>query len=94
MAKVIIRRRSTVKVLASEEFKVFMDGKLIGRISPSQKIECEVNEGKHLLVLESSVDGVEQEILVKEDTNSVEIVASAIRIFLSSKPVIRDVIIE
>ena len=92
MAKVIIKRKNSVKYFFRVPFSVYVDGNLIGSLLPFEKIECDLKEGKHLIEVESPTKKIEQGIIIEKKTKSVEIVLGSIRVFIYSIPQVREII--
>ena len=82
MAKLIIRRKSSIQYIFRRKFSIFLDNK---------KIECDITEGKHTLIIESRTNRIKQGIIVEKNTESVEIVLSALRAFTTIMPQVREI---
>lgn len=91
MAKLIIRRKFSIKCFCKIPFSIFIDGKQITSIYSSQIMECDINEGKHLITIKSPTKYIEQTIIIKKDTESVEIVLGSLRVFIYMIPQIREI---
>lgn len=86
----VTRPKSMVGMAIS--FTVYVDGKDIGKLKNNTSLSCDVTVGAHTVIIKSLEKDLVQNILVKEDTNSVEMIAGVKMGFLAGRANLKDVI--
>lgn len=86
----ITRPKSMVGMAIS--FTVYVDGKDIGKLKNNTSLNCNVTVGEHNVIVKSIEKELIQNILVKEDTNSVEVIVAIGMGFVAGRPVLKNVI--
>lgn len=86
----ITRPKSMVGMAVS--FTVYVDGKDIGKLKNNTSLNCDVTVGDHNIIVKSLEKEVNQNILVKEDTNSVEVIVGIKMGFVAGRAVLKEVI--
>lgn len=86
----VTRVKSMVGMAIS--FTVYVDGKDIGKLKNNSSLNCDVSVGEHTVIVKSFEKEVIQNILVKEDTNSVEVVVGIKMGIVAGRAVLKDVI--
>ena len=86
----ITRPKSMVGMAIS--FTVYVDGKEIGKLKNNSSLTCDVTVGEHNVIVKSLEKSVNQNLLVKEDTNSVEVICAIKMGLIAGRAVLKDVI--
>ena len=73
-------------------FTVYVDGKNIGQLKNGGSLTCNITPGEHNVIVKSLEKEVNQNILVKEDNTSVEVITSLHMGFLAGRAVLKNVI--
>lgn len=87
---VITRPKSMVGMAVS--FTVYVDGKDIGKLKNNTSLNCDITVGEHNIIIKSLEKEVNQNILVKEDTNSVEVIVGIRMGIVAGRAVLKNVI--
>ena len=86
----ITRPKSMVGMAIS--FTVYVDGKDIGKLKNNTSLNCNVTVGDHNIIVKSLEKEVNQNILVNDDTNSVEVIVGIKMGLVAGRAVLKDVI--
>lgn len=86
----VIREKKTMGFAVP--FTVHVDGNVIGKLKNGCTISCNINQGKHVVNIESVEKNTIQEIIVNDNTNSVEIRVVAKMGFVAATAKIIDII--
>ena len=73
-------------------FDYYLDGNKIGDLTNGATIECDITVGEHQLEIKAVEKTVKQGIIVKEDTNSVEVITRLKMGIIAGVPKILDII--
>lgn len=86
----VTRPKSMVGMAIS--FTVYVDGKDIGKLKNNTSLNCNVSVGEHTVIIKSLEKEVIQNVLIKEDTNSVELIVGIKMGIIAGRAVLKDVI--
>ncbi len=89
--ELIVSRKKRMLGMAIN-FPVYLDGEKIGTLKNGSKVTAPITPGKHVVTIKSLEKKVEQGLIVKEDTKSVEIKATLKMGILAGRVVLEDII--
>ena len=86
----VTRQKKTLGFAVS--FTVHVDGNIIGKLKNGESLSCSLNPGKHVVNIESVEKNTIEEIIINDNTNSVEIIVVAKMGIIAANAKIVDVI--
>lgn len=87
---IVTRPKSMVGMAIS--FTVYVDGKDIGKLKNNTSLTCNVAVGEHTVIVKSLEKEVVQNVLIQDDTNSVELIVGIKMGLIAGRAVLKDVI--
>ena len=85
----VVRPKSMVGVAVA--FTVYVDGTNIGKLKNNTTLTYDVTPGEHTIIIKSLEKEVKQNILVQENTNSVEVVVGIKMGLIAGRAVLKEV---